>query len=122
MATPFIYPFRDGLGVERFRVEFICESAAEAIAVSQRGASAPIAAAFLPKEPPSAFDPTGQVCIYPACNCPFDAPADPEWCARGYPHGRPTPTAGEFQATRQHEAAEGGEQSPCLGGVCGIGD
>ena len=31
-------------------------------------------------------------------------------------------TAGEFQATRQHEAAEGGEQSPCIGSVCGIGD
>jgi hypothetical protein len=25
-------------------------------------------------------------CTYPACNCPFDAPADPNWCARGYPH------------------------------------
>lgn len=26
------------------------------------------------------------VCTYPKCNCPFDAPADPNWCARGLPH------------------------------------
>lgn len=25
-------------------------------------------------------------CIYPKCNCPFDAPSDPNWCARGLPH------------------------------------
>lgn len=25
-------------------------------------------------------------CRYPACNCPLDAPADAEWCARGLPH------------------------------------
>lgn len=25
-------------------------------------------------------------CSYPHCNCPFDAPADPNWCARGLPH------------------------------------
>ena len=56
--TPFIFPFTDGLGVERFRVEFICESAAEAVAVSQRGASAPCAAAFLPAEPPVVDDAT----------------------------------------------------------------
>lgn len=24
-------------------------------------------------------------CIYPKCNCPFDAPGDPHWCARGLP-------------------------------------
>lgn len=24
-------------------------------------------------------------CTYPKCNCPFDAPADPNWCARGLP-------------------------------------
>jgi len=28
----------------------------------------------------------GKFCSYPDCNCPFDAPADPSWCARGYPH------------------------------------
>jgi len=28
-----------------------------------------------------------QFCTYPKCNCPFDAPADPNWCARGLPHG-----------------------------------
>ncbi len=22
-------------------------------------------------------------CTYPNCNCPFDAPGDPNWCARG---------------------------------------
>lgn len=26
-----------------------------------------------------------QVCRYPDCNCPFDAPADPNWCARRLP-------------------------------------
>lgn len=26
-----------------------------------------------------------KTCTYPKCNCPFDAPADPNWCARGYP-------------------------------------
>ena len=25
-------------------------------------------------------------CNYPDCKCPFDAPADPNWCARGLPH------------------------------------
>lgn len=30
--------------------------------------------------------PVAQVCAYPDCNCPFDAPADPDWCARGLPH------------------------------------
>lgn len=25
------------------------------------------------------------VCTYPKCNCPFDAPSDPNWCARGLP-------------------------------------
>lgn len=24
-------------------------------------------------------------CTYPICNCPFDAPTDPNWCARGLP-------------------------------------
>jgi hypothetical protein len=24
-------------------------------------------------------------CRYPDCSCPFDAPADPNWCARGLP-------------------------------------
>lgn len=24
-------------------------------------------------------------CAYPDCACPFDAPADPTWCARGLP-------------------------------------
>jgi hypothetical protein len=28
-------------------------------------------------------------CTYPACYCPFDAPADPNWCARGFPHKTP---------------------------------
>ena len=27
-------------------------------------------------------------CTYPDCNCPFDAPADSAWCARGLPHER----------------------------------
>lgn len=28
-------------------------------------------------------------CTYPDCNCPFDAPADPNWCARGLPKVKP---------------------------------
>lgn len=24
-------------------------------------------------------------CTYPSCQCPFDAPADPNWCAKGLP-------------------------------------
>ena len=28
-------------------------------------------------------------CTYPDCNCPFDAPADPRWCARGLPKIKP---------------------------------
>ena len=30
----------------------------------------------------------GGVCIYPECHCPFDAPDDPNWCAKGLPHMR----------------------------------
>lgn len=26
-----------------------------------------------------------KTCDYPHCNCPFDAPADQNWCARGLP-------------------------------------
>lgn len=28
----------------------------------------------------------GEHCRYPDCGCPFDAPADPTWCAKGLPH------------------------------------
>ena len=28
-----------------------------------------------------------KTCNYPKCDCPFDAPADPNWCARGYRKG-----------------------------------
>ena len=98
--TPFIFPFTDGLGVERFRVEFICESAAEATAVAERGCSAPMAAAFQPAEP----------VLNQATNVAESA--TPEGVL----------TAGEFQATRQHEAAEGGEQSPCIGSICSVGE
>ena len=30
----------------------------------------------------------GPRCTYPDCNCPFDAPANPEWCARNLPRVR----------------------------------
>lgn len=33
-----------------------------------------------------------QTCNYPDCNCPFDAPADPSWCARGLPKQAAKPT------------------------------
>lgn len=28
---------------------------------------------------------TIQTCTYPDCHCPFDAPSDPAWCAKGLP-------------------------------------
>ena len=34
----------------------------------------------------AASDEKPKTCSYPHCNCPFDAPADPNWCARGLPH------------------------------------
>lgn len=39
-------------------------------------------------EPNQAGSVFGGVCIYPDCHCPFDAPADPNWCAKGLPHLR----------------------------------
>lgn len=30
-------------------------------------------------------------CTYPECRCPFDAPADPGWCAQGRPRPPATP-------------------------------
>lgn len=36
----------------------------------------------------SALEEDGPTCYYPDCNCPFDAPADPDWCARGFKHGK----------------------------------
>lgn len=32
-------------------------------------------------------------CSYPRCNCPFDAPADPAWCARGLPQAADMPVS-----------------------------
>lgn len=34
---------------------------------------------------PALGAPYGEKCNYPKCTCPFDAPADPNWCARGLP-------------------------------------
>ena len=36
-----------------------------------------------PKEEEEIREPVKALCNYPECNCPFDAPADPNWCARG---------------------------------------
>src|SRR6185503_13430204 len=38
--------------------------------------------------------PAPAVCSYPDCKCPFDAPADPNWCARGLPKAKPEQGAG----------------------------
>ena len=38
-------------------------------------------------------------CNYPKCTCPFDAPADPNWCARGYPKAGAANTQPENIAT-----------------------
>lgn len=40
----------------------------------------------------------GGVCIYPDCHCPFDAPANPNWCAKGLPHLRAPNTGNERAA------------------------
>lgn len=29
------------------------------------------------------YQPQQERCTYPDCNCPFDAPSDPAWCAKG---------------------------------------
>jgi hypothetical protein len=47
------------------------------------------------------------VCIYPDCHCPFDAPADPNWCAKGLPHLR----APNTEAQRAAEGGPTGAQS-----------
>jgi hypothetical protein len=36
-----------------------------------------------PKEEEESNVPAKKLCTYPKCTCPFDAPADPNWCARG---------------------------------------
>jgi hypothetical protein len=41
------------------------------------------AAARASQTPPEAAATPPQRCSYPDCDCPFDAPADPAWCARG---------------------------------------
>ena len=36
---------------------------------------------------------TQETCSYPSCHCPFDAPADPNWCARRLPKAARSPAA-----------------------------
>lgn len=38
------------------------------------------------------------VCTYPQCRCPFDAPGDPNWCARGLPKPAKNPPPPTCQA------------------------
>ena len=40
-------------------------------------------------------------CTYPECSCPFDAPADPNWCARGLP---PLPLSEGYGSLRWNHA------------------
>lgn len=49
---------------------------------------------YVPKSEPESVQ---AVCRYPDCHCPFDAPADPNWCAKGLPHAA-TPPAPEGSA------------------------
>lgn len=37
------------------------------------------------RERRAAADVGVNACTYPRCSCPFDAPADPAWCAKGLP-------------------------------------
>ena len=43
-------------------------------------------------------------CTYPMCNCPFDAPADPNWCARGLPKAEASAGCGERVMSANIEA------------------
>jgi hypothetical protein len=40
-------------------------------------------------------------CTYPSCTCPFDAPADPNWCARGLPKQPKDPAADFLDSVRR---------------------
>lgn len=52
----------------------------ELVGQKMRGLEGRVAAAS-----PALGAPYGEKCSYPKCTCPFDAPADPNWCARGLP-------------------------------------
>ena len=45
-------------------------------------------------------------CTYPNCNCPFDAPADPNWCARGLPKAEASAGCGERVMTIAEKYAQ----------------
>jgi len=55
---------------------------------------------------PSTTNTAAQSCLYPQCNCPFDAPADPNWCARGLPRNTLTQQQGGEQEVGEHLARE----------------
>jgi len=55
---------------------------------------------------PSTTNTAAQSCLYPQCNCPFDAPADPNWCARGLPRNTLTQQQGGEQ-----EAGDCGDEA-----------
>jgi hypothetical protein len=57
---------------------------------------------------PSTTNTAAQSCLYPQCNCPFDAPADPNWCARGLPRNTLTQQQGGEQEARELLALECG--------------
>jgi hypothetical protein len=40
-------------------------------------------------QPTKPVDANTRTCTYPSCLCPFDAPADPAWCALGLPKRTP---------------------------------
>ena len=55
---------------------------------------------------PSTTNTAALVCSYPQCNCPFDAPADPNWCARGLPRTITQQQGGEQEADVEQQARE----------------
>lgn len=55
---------------------------------------------------------------YPTCNCPFDAPGDPNWCARGYPKQRATiATPSEQESNCSACRGAGCELCPTIAGM-----
>ena len=63
-------------------------------------------------------------CTYPDCKCPFDAPADPTWCARGLPRVSRAKVVAEARSwigtPWQHQARTKGAGVDCAGLVIGV--
>jgi len=79
----------EALDAERETLLAARSSIEQALAINGRRIDAAIDR--LADAEPSAPSTTKTSCNYPKCNCPFDAPADPNWCARRLPRGSRVP-------------------------------